>query len=362
MGSAAAWALARGGHDVVLLERFGPLHHIGASHGAFRNFNTSYPTEPYVSMLVEARRLFGELGDEIGVPLLEPVGLLRHGGSPLYPAILAALASVGQHAEILPASVAQVRWPQIRIDREALWVPEAGRVRAADAWRGAQTAAVAHGAEIRFDTDVTGIRVRGDDRVEIRTADGVLSARRAIVTVGGWTAKLLAGLAPLPELRVTQEQPAHFPPFDPDLEWPTFMHDLDRSRHVGWLSGIYGMRSAGEGIKAGWHGTGPVVDADHRDFLPVPAQLDRLSAYARAWLPGVDPDVAEPISCTYTTTTTEDFLLDRIGPVVVGAGFSGHGFKFAPAIGRILADLATVDGFRAPAAFHLPRARARLVV
>lgn len=362
MGSAAAWALTRAGHEVVLLERFGPLHRIGASHGAARNFNTSYPTEPYVSLLVEARALYGELGDAVGVPLLEQVGLLRHGGTPLYPGIVAALASVGQAAEILPADAAQERWPQVRIDRQALWIPEAGRVRAADAWRGFQTAAAAHGADLRFDTAVTGLRVRGDDRVEIRTADGPLTARRVIVTVGGWSAKLLGGLVPLPELRVTQEQPAHFRPLDAALEWPTFMHDLDRSRHDGWLSGIYGMRTAGEGIKAGWHGTGPVVDPDHRDFLPVPSQLERLREYARAWLPGVDADTAEAVSCTYTTTPSEDFLLDRVGPVVIGAGFSGHGFKFSPAIGRILADLATMDAFRAPAAFRLPEARARLVV
>lgn len=357
MGSAAAWVLARRGHDVLLLERFGPAHHRGASHGAMRNFNTSYPAEPYVSMLVEARRLYGELGEG----LIEQVGLLRHGGSPVYPAVVEALASVGQRAELLPAEEAQRRWPQIRVDRQALWIPEAGRVRAEDAWRAFQRQAVEQGAEIRFDSPVHDLRIL-DDRVEVITADGTVTARRAVVTAGGWTAKLLGAAVPLPDLRVTQEQPAHFRPRDAELEWPTFMHDLDRSRHDGWLSGIYGMRTAGEGVKAGWHGTGPVVDPDHRSFRPVEAQLEALQEYARAWLPGVDADAAEPISCTYTTTPTEDFVLDRVGPVVVGAGFSGHGFKFAPAVGRILADLAADDAFRAPEAFHLPAARARLVV
>lgn len=361
MGSAAAWALAERARDVVLLERFGPAHHLGASHGTFRNFNTSYVDEPYVSLLVEARRSYERLGATLGTPLLEQVGLLRHGGSPLYPAVVEALASVGQRAEILPAAEATGRWPQFRIDREALWIPEAGRVRAEDAWRGFQAEAARHGAELRFDTRVEEVTVRDDDLVEVRTADGALTATRVIVAVGAWTGKLLDRM-PLPSLRVTQEQPAHFRPLDPGAEWPTFMHDLDRGRHDGWLSGVYGMRTAGEGIKAGWHGTGPVVDPDHRDLLPVPAQLEALRAYARSWLPGVDAEVADPISCTYTTTANEDFLLDRIGPVVVGAGFSGHGFKFAPAVGRILADLACDDGSRTPDAFALPVARARLVV
>ena len=361
MGSAAAWALARRGHDVVLLERGAPLHHDGASHGAMRNFNTSYVAEPYVSMLVESRRLYGELSEQIGTELIEQVGLLRHGGSPVYPGVVAALRSVAQSAEILAGPAAQARFPQFRVDREALWIPQAGRVRAADAWRGFQTAAAAQGADVRFGARVLDLEP-AEDHVRLRLEDGSeRTARRAIVTVGAWTAKLLPHLR-LPELRVTQEQPAHFPALDPDAEWPTFMHDLDRSRHDGWLSGIYGMRTKGEGIKAGWHGTGPVVDPDHRDRSPIPAQLEALRDYARTWLPGVDADAPAPISCTYTTTPTEDFVLDRVGPVVVGAGFSGHGFKFAPAVGRILADLATDDAVRSPEAFRLPAARARLVV
>jgi len=63
---------------------------------------------------------------------------------------------------------------------------------------------------------------------------------------------------------------------------------------------------------------------------------------------------AEPISCTYTSTDSQDFLLDRRGRIVVGAGFSGHGFKFTPAVGAVLADLATDEGFRAAEPFRLP--------
>lgn len=106
----------------------------------------------------------------------------------------------------------------------------------------------------------------------------------------------------------------------------------------------------------------PVVDPDHRDFVPVAAQLAALQEYARTWLPGVDAEDPDPISCTYTTTATEDFVLDRVGPVVIGAGFSGHGFKFAPAIGRILADLATHDDARAPEVFASSGSARRLVV
>ena len=75
----------------------------------------------------------------------------------------------------------------------------------------------------------------------------------------------------------------------------------------------------------------------------------------RDWFPGLDPASAEPISCTYTSTDTEDFVLDRRGRIVVGAGFSGHGFKFTPAVGAVLARLAADDTARAAAPFRIER-------
>ena len=97
-----------------------------------------------------------------------------------------------------------------------------------------------------------------------------------------------------------------------------------------------------------------MVDPDRRSFAPELQQRAALQDYARHWLPGVDPGSLADISCTYTTTLDENFVLDRIGPVIIGAGFSGHGFKFTPVVGRILADLATGEG-RAPAIFSASR-------
>jgi sarcosine oxidase len=73
-----------------------------------------------------------------------------------------------------------------------------------------------------------------------------------------------------------------------------------------------------------------------------------LQEYVATWLPGLDHTRPDPISCTYTSTPDAGFVLERVGPIVVGAGFSGHGFTFAPAVGRVLADLATGAVDRAP--------------
>ena len=86
---------------------------------------------------------------------------------------------------------------------------------------------------------------------------------------------------------------------------------------------------------------GDVVDPDDRTFRASEAQRERLRRYVSEWFPGLDPDTPAEISCTYTSTVSGKFILDAVGPITVGAGFSGHGFKFTPAIGGVLADAAT---------------------
>ncbi|MCS5723633.1 FAD-dependent oxidoreductase [Herbiconiux sp. CPCC 203407] len=356
MGSAAAWHLARRGHDVVLLERFEPGHRNGASHGATRNFNLGYAQPEYLGMLQEALPLWRALETETGTALLDQVGIVNHGG-PLegYRTVARALAEHGFDAEFVPPREAGERWPGLRFEGEVLFTPQAGQVNADASVRALQAAAAARGARVRHGRRVTGIRVQGDDRVSVSAAvlDPVsgeptgeeehIEARRAVVALGAWTSALLGDLVPLPRLVVTQEQPAHFAvrPGEGRGPWPGFNHQpvADDPRYDYWPSPIYGMLTPGEGVKAGWHGVGPVIDPDARSFRSEPGQLAALQRYVREWVPGADPDAFTEISCTYTTTPTSDFVVDRHGPLVVAAGFSGHGFKFTPVIGRLLADL-----------------------
>nr|WP_263864025.1 FAD-dependent oxidoreductase [Candidatus Frankia nodulisporulans] len=224
-----------------------------------------------------------------------------------------------------------------------------------------------HGAEVRHETPVRALTVRGDDAVEIHTHDDVYLARRVVAAAGAWTTTLLDGLVALPTLRVTQEQPAYFAPLIPSRTdrtdgadgadpWPSFVHLFGAGTREfdAFHGGVYGLHTPGQGVKVGFHGSGPVVDPDQRDFAAEPTQLAALREYVRQWLPGVNPDVCHPISCTYTTTPDSHFVLDRHGPVVVAAGFSGHGFKFVPAIGAVLAELA-LDGTRPDSRFAATR-------
>jgi sarcosine oxidase len=358
MGSAAAWQLAARGRSVLLLERFLPGHTNGASHGASRNFNLSYAEPTYLSMLVEALPLWRELEAQTGSALLDQVGIVNHGANPDFPAVVERMTEVGLEAQMLPAHEAGRRWPGIRFETDVLYTPAAGRLNADAAVAALQRAATALGAEVRHGARVTRLTVKGDSevRVDFEDANGESSvrARTAVVTVGAWTQKLLGGIVALPRLVVTQEQPGHFAALAADTPWPGFNHYLDPADAATdyWYSNIYGMFTPGHGVKAGWHGVGPVTDPDARSFEPEPVQFAALRRYVRDWLPGADPESATAISCTYTTSPDGNFVIDRVGPVVVAAGFSGHGFKFTPVVGRILADLVDV-GSGSPPLFSL---------
>lgn len=346
MGSATAWSLAKRGRDVVLLERFAPGHKNGASHGRSRNFSIGYTNPDYNAMIHEARRLWTELEDVSGEEILSIVGTANHGAIDF--ADNEWLGAHGVIAQRLAKEHAAERWPGMRFETDVQYFPEGGRVDAERAVTAMQTQVVALGGVVKHDTAVTSITVRGDARVEIVTESETYFAKTVVVTVGAWTTKLLGGTLETPKLIVTQEQPAHFAQRDLDQVWPSFNHTpLSGPGYDYWYTGVYGMLTPGEGIKAGWHGVGPVLDPDARTFEPEPEQLLALQRYAREWLPGADADDFTAISCTYTTSPDSNFILDRVGPVVVGAGFSGHGFKFTPSVGRILADL--VDGTSRPA-------------
>ncbi len=346
MGLATAWELARRGKRPVVLERFARGHREGASHGATRNFNNAYDEDHYLDLLVRAREGWDSLGDVGGTPLLRLHGLVTHGDVDLR-RIHERLAARGIPAEVLSAGEATRRWAGMRFDGDALWSPDAGVVRASAALIEFERRILAAGGDVRWSTPVAAIDDRGEG-IDIALADGShLRAETVVVTVGAWSRNLVGELG-LPRLTVTEETPAHFAPVD-DAGWPSFNHYVDPAEYPAT---VYGMPTPEEGVKVGFHRVGDEVDPDARPH--VPTHLDTLAGYVREWMPGLDATSAVPISCTYTSTDDGVFVLDRRGRIVVGAGFSGHGFKFATGIGATLADLALDESARAAEPFRLP--------
>ena len=288
-----------------------------------------------------------------GRTLLDRTGAVDHGPPEDVDAIAVALEEAGVPVERLTIDEATARWPGIAFEGTVLAHASAGRIRSAETIEVLLDLAAADGAELRFGRRVVSLDDHGATAT-VHLDDGTAVTTPSVVAaVGSWATPLVGELfarrgAGLPAIRVTQEQPAHFTSNLPDEAWPSFVHHL--------LDGgdVYGLLTPGEGVKVGFHGTGPVVDPDHRDRTPVAAEVERLQAYVTRFVPGVDATALAMISCLYDNSPGDDFVLDRRGPLTVATGFSGHGFKFAPVLGELLADLAT--GGEPLPRFALPQA------
>ncbi|MFZ7086713.1 FAD-dependent oxidoreductase [Curtobacterium sp. RRHDQ10] len=355
VGAAAARSLAARGRRVLLVEQFARGHDRGSSHGASRIFRQGYTAPEYVAMTSRALELWRTLESESGEQLLTLTGAVDHGRPETVDAITDALAAAGIPAERLTPDEATARWPGLVFEGSVLTHASAGRIRSDRAVEALLDRAAADGAELWFETPVSGVVVDADGAT-VTLADGrSVTTPSVVVAVGSWTHPLVGAVldargAALPEVRVTEEQPAHFRTTLPDEAWPSVVHYPLDVAGTGGSDSVYGLCTPGQGVKVGFHGTGTEVSADHRTSAPDAAQLAALVAYVERFVPGVSVADPEPISCLYDTTPDEDFVLDRSGPVTVATGFSGHGFKFAPLLGDVLADLAMLPADAAPGA------------
>ena len=347
LGSAAAWALARRGAEVRLVERFEAGHTRGGSHGSARIFRLAYDTPDYVRLAASALPLWRSLEAEAGTGLLDTTGGVDHGDPVMLHAVGAALRSCAAPFAMLTPSEASERWPGMRFDGEVLYQPDAGRVNADAALAALQRVATKLGAELRFGERALAVRERAGG-VEVETTAATRAADVAVLAAGAWTRALAGGPLGLPPMTVTEQHPAHFLPHDEGTAWPSFVHHRP-GRHA-----MYGLAAPGaEGVKVGQHGGGRAVDPDARPRQHDAAALEQLSEYVRDWLPGLDAQPTSWAACVYDSTPSEDFVVDRRGRVVIAAGTSGHGFKFVPALGEMIAALAlgqeqTLARFRLP--------------
>jgi sarcosine oxidase len=349
MGSAAAWRLAARGVDVTVLEQFTARHDRGASHGSSRVIRLTYPERAYTKMGAEALGLWRALESKTATSLLTMTGTVDHGPESVTTALAAVLADLGLTGRQYTPAEAHQRWPQLRFDTTVLFHEDAGKIHADNAVQALQQAAVAHGANIRFGSRVQQISERAECVHVLLDGGEVIEADFGVVSAGAWLPQLIGPILPLPMLRVTQELPVHFPARDGMTGWPSFIHHAGASIPET----RYGLSSP-DGVKVAAHAVGPEVDPDHRDRSINSRMLDDIVQYASEWVPGVDPTQPEATTCLYTMTPDEDFIVDRVGSIAVLGGFSGHGFKFGPAIGELAATM-LLDGQAAPELFSIRR-------
>jgi sarcosine oxidase len=315
MGSATAHALARDGREVLLVEQFHVGHERGSSHGRSRIVRLAYPEVEFVELAKEAFAGWRELEQESGRELLELNGLLELVEDSARSS-QDALDAAGAEYELLDAPGARARWPVGVPDGwTALFQPEAGIVLADVAHRAFVDCALARGVRLEEGRHV--------DSLES------LDASVVVVTAGPW----VTGFFPDLPVRTTRETVAYFRREGHPL--PSVVQlDPETRGHA-----MYSLHDPVHGLKAGAHHAGAVVDPEG-PAEPDAALVERIAEWVARPYPDADPEPVAAETCMYTTTADEHFILERRGKVVIGSPCSGHGFKFAPAIGTRLAALA----------------------
>jgi sarcosine oxidase len=198
-----------------------------------------------------------------------------------------------------------------------------------------------YGADLRVDEPVVEWAAsEGGGAVTVTTPRGRYAADRLVLSVGAWTRELVPELD-LP-LTVERNVVYWFRParatalFAPD-RFPVFICEYAPGRV--W----YGIPDVGDGVKVALHHEGETADPDAPRREVAPDEVAHVRALLRVFMPEADGPLAASTVCLYTNTPDERFVLDahpEHPAVIVASACSGHGFKFASAIGEILADLA----------------------
>ncbi|MGH2790581.1 MAG: N-methyl-L-tryptophan oxidase [Actinomycetota bacterium] len=328
MGSATSYALAHSGLSVNLVEQFDPGHNRGSSHGSSRIFRFSYPDPMYVEMAQESLSLWRAAEERTGQSLVVTTGGLDVGEG--IEANADSLQSCGAPFEMVKGPDVAARWPQVHVadDEIALWQPDAGVALADHAVSTFLRAARRAGVRLHRSTRVERLEIT-EEGVDVFSGDKVFHAGVAVVTAGGWAKSILSTVGVTLDVRPTRETVSYFSIPGPP---PTLVDWSDPA--------VYALPAPGYGLKAGEHIAGPTTDPDETGELSEDS-IERVSAWVSRRFPTADPTPAHAETCIYTNTPDEHFVIERHGQIVVGSACSGHGFKFAPLIGKRLAELAT---------------------
>lgn len=345
LGSAATYHLARRGAKVVALEQYELGHVRGASHDTSRIVRTSYGSSAYVRLAQSAYRDWADLEQESGERLLTITGgviLLPTDGPYSASDFTAALTECEVEHELLSPDEVHSRWPQFRVPEnvETVYTADTGIAHASRTVATLQMRARVHGADIRDRTPVERLTPDGDG-VIVHTANGDIRAGKVVLATDAWTNTLLDPLGATIPLDIMQEQVSYFRPAEPD--------DYDRAVFPVWIwedhECYYGFPTYGEPtIKAARDVSENRMTPETRSFVPDPELIEQLTGFMHDVIPGAGPEL-RTVTCQYALTKDRRFVLSALPQhpdIIVGLA-AGHGFKFTPALGRVLAELA-LDG------------------
>jgi sarcosine oxidase len=349
MGSAALWRLASRGASVVGYERFEPGHEFGSSHGATRIFRAAYFEDTrYVPLLLAALELWRRLEKESARELLLQVGGLMI-GPPDGPLISGSLKSVREHHlphRILDGAAMAASHPQHKLaaDDVAILDELAGVLRAEESISACVALAQDSGAAVHNRALIQRIEP-GSTYVDI-TVDGEnFRVRHAVVCAGPWLPDLIS--IPGCDFEIERQVLTWFKSWNAESFAPNRFPAFVRELADGTIG--FGIPDMGDGlIKVGiHHGDGEIVHPDSMDRSVQPRDYETTESFAADYIDGLLPSVAKATVCLYTNSPDSHFIVGQapgIPNLTIVSPCSGHGFKFAPLIGEIAADLALKGG------------------
>lgn len=335
---------------MVCFDRHSPPHALGSSHGESRITRTAYFEGPwYVPLLQETFPLWRELGSATGADLLTLTGALMI-GPPSAEAISGALAAAADHSldvRLLKADEIRRTYPGHIVGNRDVAVldAQAGFIRPEAAVAAMISRLEELGGEVRRGVVVSAVNHGGADGVEVVTDEARETFDAVVIAAGPWTHDLIDWLP----LSVERQVLAWFA-IEGDAGWlapdkfPVFI------RQANDMGDVYGFPTLdGVSVKLARHHLGDATDPEHVRRDVTGSELDPLRRYARTRLRGVSQRVVRTVTCMYTNTPDGHFavgLHPEDARVAVLSPCSGHGFKFAPVIGDIAADL-VFDGHTA---------------
>jgi sarcosine oxidase len=331
-GMSSVASLARRGVRVIGIDRFAPAHSRGSSHGRTRMIRRAYPNPVWNPLVEKAFDAWESLERASGTTLVHRTGGLyaHQGASQLQGPDCVLIEDRDEMASLMPSFAVPDGY-------RAVYDPSAGVIEAERALVALRGLAVAAGADLR-----DGERVLGwdtvSDGVEVRTDRGVVRARRLVVAGGSWAGTLLPQLSDLLEVwriltvTVRAGQPSGIPS-------ALGAFSVDRAEGL-----VFGIPDAdGNGVKLGVD-AGEVWDPETPVAPPTPTEAEALRALLGTYVPALDTAPVELAACLYTMTEDKRFIIGSLADspeVIAVSACSGHGFKFGPAIGDAVADLAT---------------------
>ncbi len=362
MGSAAAYHLAARGQRVLGLERHTPAHDKGSSHGGSRITRQSYFEDPaYVPLLLRSYELWEQLARDSEEDVISLTGglFLGRADSLTVAGSLRAAREWDLPHELLDAAEVSQRFPTFTLgeDEVALYEAKAGFVRPETTVRAHIALAASAGADLHFSEPVLSWASTAGG-VRVTTAVGTYEAGRLVIAPGAWAPQLLADLG----VPITVERQVMYwfeplggvGPYTADKH-PIYIHEDPAGTQIYGFPAIDG---PDRGAKVAFFRRGQVCTPDTIDRQVHDDEIEAMRAQVGRLLPGLPTLYLDAATCMYSNTADQHFVIAQHPAhdnVTVACGFSGHGFKFVPVVGEVLADLATTGTTAQPIGLFDPR-------